>query len=647
MKKTSKLLIFVCLIGTILLLPPGWLLGRADRTGVQAAPSEQQEVDITQIVDRMNRWHLSAFRGYKFKSWVSIGDVVSFAERIADGDVQAYVDPAYLGSIDANAAYVDCAGIACATYMNDLVLADQPVNVDPKTLWHESMHAIFDNHDSELLVSTDEIYTWYVESVVTVLEQILTSYEREYDKGDQCDQARLDQYWSMFERRMQDAKEGRGLYGPITSDAQLAQLRQLTGFYVDVGTIRANYEAVGMDKCPALTPTVQPNLAVAKSVILVIDASGSMVDNNKIEQARAAAKNLLGSMGAGQEVGLMPFYDCGSIAWTPFSTDLSSLVPIVDAIQASGSTPLGASIREAGGRMSREASGKEGVVIVLIDGGESCSDNPVNAAASVFQMTLPRKTSYTAPFAASVAYADGGDIVVSVVGFDIDDPQVEQELRAIAEAGGGEFFTAKNVDELNRALKKAAGGNPLPRVLLAVGGVAACVLPLLLVLVVILILASRRGRTVAVPAGYGYAPQPRYAPPPPPQRQYAPPPRPGSQPQYAPPQGQPAGMGELVLLRGQAQPPGLALSQPVVRLGRATQGNDVLIRDPAVSGHHAEIRLQVDGHWIHDLRSTNGTLLNGVRVLQPQPLRDGDRIALGGSEWTYRRSGDTMMMPSR
>jgi Mg-chelatase subunit ChlD len=609
------------------------------------------------MVDAMNRWHIGAFHGYKFNSWVALGDVTRFNDRIADGDVQVYLDAAHLQSLGAAAAYEDCAGIGCSKYMNDIILADQPANVSPQTMWHESMHAIFDAHDSELLVPNDEIYTWYVENTIDVLGQVLTRYEDEWNKGDQCDQQILDQLWGMFERRMEETKAGQGFYGPITTDAQLQQLRQLTGFHVDVATIKANYAAAAMEKCVSLTPTVGPNRAVTKSVVLVIDASGSM-DGSKIQEAKTAAKNLLQSMSAGQEVGLMVFYDCGAITWHPFSTDFASFLPIVDAIYASGGTPLGASIRSAGGRMSTEASGREGVIIVLTDGGESCGDNPVDAAASVYQMTLPRKISY-APMSVPVAYADGGDIKVSVIGFDIGDETVEEQLRAIAEAGGGQYFAAGDVDELSTALKQAAGSGGISTLLLVGGGVAACVFPLLLLLLVVILLSGRRRRRVPAPApvGYGPVPQPSYPPPvqqvrtqpapgyrppaPRQQHQYTPPP----QPQYPPAPGAVAVSADLVLLGGRAQPPGLSLSVPVVRIGRSQRGNHIVIQDPMVSSSHAEICAQGGGHYIQDLRSTNGTFVNGVRVVQPYPLSDGDHITLGGTEWLYRHSGGTMMMP--
>jgi Mg-chelatase subunit ChlD len=630
---------------------------------ILAAPPAQTEIQVSDLVDVMNRWHLSAFRGYKFGAWVSLGDVTQFTARVADGDVQVYLDPGLLQELDAVAAYVDCDGFGCMNYFNDVVLADQPANVDPRTLWHESMHAIFDAHDSELLVSSDEIYTWYMENTFTIMRDVLTSYEDEYNKGAQCDQQRMDNLWSMFERRMADAKAGTGFYGPITSDAQLQQLRQLTGFHVDVAEIKAGYAAAQMDKCAVGTPTPKVTSAVDRSVILVIDASGSM-DGTKIEEAKSAGKNLLSSMGTGQEVGLMVFYDCGSIDWSSFSTDFASFMPVIDGIYASGSTPLGESIREAGTHMSQEASGTEGTIVVLTDGGESCGDNPVDAADSVHRLTMRRKISRAAPWEMPVAYAAGGDITVSVVGFDIEDPTVEEQLRAIAEAGGGEFLPASDVQELNQALKRAAGGGGLSTLLLAGAGLVACLVPLGLLLVVILVVRGRRQRRAmaAVPqpayvpvqgAGAVYAAPPQYGPPPqyavPPPQYAVPPPQYGGPPRYAtPPQGTPvpfrAGGGKLVLLSGQAHPGECDLSLPAVRIGRSAQKNHVVVQDPLVSGVHAEIRVQGGAHYIQDLRSTNGTFVNGERVSGSHALSDGDRVALGNTEWLYRHSGGTMIM---
>jgi predicted component of type VI protein secretion system len=52
-------------------------------------------------------------------------------------------------------------------------------------------------------------------------------------------------------------------------------------------------------------------------------------------------------------------------------------------------------------------------------------------------------------------------------------------------------------------------------------------------------------------------------------------------------------------------------------------------RDGHVSRRHAEIRVEDDAAFVHDLGSTNGTSLNGEAVAATMPLRDGDCIQLG------------------
>jgi hypothetical protein len=64
-----------------------------------------------------------------------------------------------------------------------------------------------------------------------------------------------------------------------------------------------------------------------------------------------------------------------------------------------------------------------------------------------------------------------------------------------------------------------------------------------------------------------------------------------------------------------------------LRLGRSPD-NDIILRDPATSGHHARVERRGDQFWIVDLGSTNGTLVNGEPV-QEKELIDGDRITIG------------------
>ena len=64
-----------------------------------------------------------------------------------------------------------------------------------------------------------------------------------------------------------------------------------------------------------------------------------------------------------------------------------------------------------------------------------------------------------------------------------------------------------------------------------------------------------------------------------------------------------------------------------LRLGRSPD-NDLILRDPATSGHHARVERRGEAFWIVDLGSTNGTLVNGEPI-QEKELNHGDRITIG------------------
>lgn len=63
-------------------------------------------------------------------------------------------------------------------------------------------------------------------------------------------------------------------------------------------------------------------------------------------------------------------------------------------------------------------------------------------------------------------------------------------------------------------------------------------------------------------------------------------------------------------------------------IGRGTDC-DLRLRDPNVSRHHCLIRIRSDEITLTDLGSSNGTRVNGTRVISPVTLEAGDEICLG------------------
>ena len=71
-----------------------------------------------------------------------------------------------------------------------------------------------------------------------------------------------------------------------------------------------------------------------------------------------------------------------------------------------------------------------------------------------------------------------------------------------------------------------------------------------------------------------------------------------------------------------------ALEQPVTRLGRGLE-NEIVVVSKRVSREHAHIRREGRRTFLDDQGSTNGTFLNGERILGGAQLRDGDQISIG------------------
>lgn len=67
-------------------------------------------------------------------------------------------------------------------------------------------------------------------------------------------------------------------------------------------------------------------------------------------------------------------------------------------------------------------------------------------------------------------------------------------------------------------------------------------------------------------------------------------------------------------------------------------GNDIILRDPKVSRHHAEVVFERGFFVLHDLASANGTYVNGKRI-RVAPLTHGARLRLGN---TYGRFSEEL-----
>jgi len=78
------------------------------------------------------------------------------------------------------------------------------------------------------------------------------------------------------------------------------------------------------------------------------------------------------------------------------------------------------------------------------------------------------------------------------------------------------------------------------------------------------------------------------------------------------------------------------LVDEAITIGRGPD-NTIVVNDPSISTHHAQLLLEGDTYRVKDLDSTNGTRVNGKPVTETV-LRFDDRIRFGAAEARYESS---------
>lgn len=218
-------------------------------------------------------------------------------------------------------------------------------------------------------------------------------------------------------------------------------------------------EAIGSDptaddciadlECPGISGELDlTELEETDNTLLILDSSGSMKGpagggggERKIDAAKDALERYALGTPDRYELGFMVYggreqrsggsgaagcdrvelvEPLGGVNHANFDQALAEVDP-------HGATPLASSLETA----TNAFQGREGEpnrVIMVTDGKESCDGDPVAAAGEL---------------------RDAGiEVTVDVVGFDIDESADADALRAIAEAGGGEYTDARTGDEL-------------------------------------------------------------------------------------------------------------------------------------------------------------------------------------------------------
>lgn len=101
--------------------------------------------------------------------------------------------------------------------------------------------------------------------------------------------------------------------------------------------------------------------------------------------------------------------------------------------------------------------------------------------------------------------------------------------------------------------------------------------------------------------------------------------------------GASSGVPELVVEDSEVMAPDtrFSLANGTTSMGRSAASDIVLKSDDYASGRHATLSRHGGRLYIEDAGSTNGTFVNGRRVVGATPLRSGDTFRVGSTTFRY------------
>jgi hypothetical protein len=96
-------------------------------------------------------------------------------------------------------------------------------------------------------------------------------------------------------------------------------------------------------------------------------------------------------------------------------------------------------------------------------------------------------------------------------------------------------------------------------------------------------------------------------------------------------------LGRLVVLKSPTLDEGevVALDVHALRVGRGGDNDLAIPGDEFASSHHARFEPRRDGIYVEDIGSTNGTFVNGIRVMRERRLACGDVVRIGETDLRF------------
>ena len=202
------------------------------------------------------------------------------------------------------------------------------------------------------------------------------------------------------------------------------------------------------------------------SVVLVSDASGSMaatdVEPTRLDAARSAAKTFVNKVPKSLRIGLVGYSTFPHTVLRP-ALDRDVVETTLDGLVADGGTATGDALASALETLQPSGKAKRppSAIVLLSDGATTDGQDPVAVAREAAKLKTPIYT---------VALGTPDGVVPNGIGGFTPVPPDPETLKQIADASGGQAFTARDADQLRGVYEKLGtqvGTKPAKRELTA------------------------------------------------------------------------------------------------------------------------------------------------------------------------------------
>ncbi|RPI18456.1 MAG: VWA domain-containing protein [Ignavibacteriae bacterium] len=183
-------------------------------------------------------------------------------------------------------------------------------------------------------------------------------------------------------------------------------------------------------------------------IIFLIDVSGSMNSNNKINEVKKAVPQIIKDLPTTDNAFSVIVYssvfgiNCqpeNMPIIVPYTQDIQRIENSILTLKADGSTPMYAGIEKAYNYSSNIPEDANGMIILLADGQQNCPSGNIPPLDSIIikYMDISRKQKITL---STIAYGSGSGFG----SFGYSDQSLNMTMESLANKGGGTYIEASN-----------------------------------------------------------------------------------------------------------------------------------------------------------------------------------------------------------